>query len=116
MFIRKSLQIDSENYYIPFLDLMSGIVFILMIILSITIINIRYNDVQNKETAPVTKTIEPIELLKKEIVNSISNYLKKNNISNKISEDYDHIIIYNSYIFDNATLLLNKKGKNIINT
>jgi len=114
MFTRKHLQDINENYYIPFLDLISGIVFILMIILSTTIINIKYTDVKSEESTPITKALDPIDLVKKKLVKSISNYLTEYNISNKILGNYSHIVIYNQQIFHKGTLSLSKNGKNII--
>lgn len=124
MFQNKYLQEESENYYIPFVDLMSGVVFILMIILSAELMNIKYPETKvavdtpisqaeqlSKDLAQLSKDLETIELFKKKLISSISSYLNKNKIKNKVSEDYNSILVYAPTVFDKESLSLTPKGK-----
>ncbi len=117
MFLSKYLENDSENYYIPFVDLMSGVVFILMIILSAELMNIKYPETKVVVNTPVVQETpypndpETIELFKKKLISSISSYLNKNNIKNEVSEDYKFIVVYSPSIFEKKSLSLNNKGK-----
>ncbi|MBS0271088.1 MAG: hypothetical protein JSR85_00380 [Proteobacteria bacterium] len=111
---------EPDNYYVPFLDLMSGIVFILMIILSTELLNIKYDTPTSSQTISNTASNEihydslnPLELFKRNFVSSISIYLNNRNIKNSISKDYSNIIINNIPIFHKRNLSLTKEGKNL---
>lgn len=121
MSLNKHIASESDNYYVPFLDLMSGIVFILMIILSTELLNIKYSDtdtssqtISNKDSSKMHyESLNSLELFKKNFVSSISTYLHNNNIKNSISKDYNNISINSIPIFHKKSLSLTKEGKNL---
>lgn len=113
MDLNKHIVSETDNYYVPFLDLMSGVVFILMIILSTELIDIKYSDVQTSSQATPYKNLNQIELFKRDFVSAISDYLNKNKIMNTISRDYNNIVIRDHRAFQDRPLSLTKEGKTI---
>ncbi len=102
-----------ENYYVPFLDLMSGVVFILMIVLSGELMNIKYpeNTISIAPAQPIqTIQVEPVERFKRNLISSISLYLKKYKIENQISEDYNFLRIHARNLFAGESFALSKNG------
>ena len=112
----KNLFEADENYYVPFLDLMSGVVFVLMIVLSGELMNIKYplptistSSAQPVQSAQILQ-IEPIEKFKRDLLSSISSFLKKYKIKNQVSEDSNFLMIYADDLFSKRSLNLSENG------
>jgi len=111
---------EPVSYYPPFVDLMSGLVFILIIVLCAEIINIKYPEVSAvvEEVSPshsnqLAHEGEKVVLFKKALIASISSGLKERGVRNKISENSCSLIIYESAVFDKKGWGLTSKGRGV---
>lgn len=111
--MNKYMSSESDNYYIPFLDLMSGVVFILMLILSSEIINIKYGESFSANQTPISEQQDKVEYFKRKIITNIANYLNKNNIKTYISNDFNSLVINGNSLFDKNKVSLSVKGQDI---